>query len=363
MKTIPVKLSGGRGYDIAVGLPLKSLGARLRGKGFSPRVLVISVPPVARRYAAPLLGGLRGAGFLPHIVLMRDREEHKNLDAAKRLFDACIEAQLDRKGVIVALGGGVVGDVAGFVAATFLRGVAFVQCPTTLLAMVDASIGGKVAVDLPAGKNLVGAFHQPKLVAADLSVLKSLPPREWRTGMAEVIKYGFIADAKLLDLLERVTLDDLKTRPALLEDIVARSAAIKARVVSKDERETKGLREILNLGHTFGHAIESVTGYGKYTHGEAISIGMAAAARLSHKLGLVPVAYVFRTDNILNRWGLPVRVERPLPRAKILSAMSRDKKTIAGMFRFVVSTGPGRAKVVKDIPKPLLNGVLADVGL
>ncbi len=363
MKSIPVKLSGGRSYDIAVGLPLKGVGQRLRGKGFSPRALVISVPPVAKLYAPALLKGLRANGFQPTLALMRDREEHKNLDAARRLFDACIDAQLDRKSVIIALGGGVVGDVAGFVAAAFLRGVAFVQCPTTLLAMVDAAIGGKVAVDLPAGKNLVGAFHQPKLVAADLSVLKSLPTREWRTGMAEVIKYGFIADAKLLDLLERVTPGDLKAKPALLEDIVARSAAIKARVVSRDERETKGLREILNLGHTFGHAIESVTGYDTYTHGEAISIGMSAAARLSYRLGLAPVSYVFRTDNILQRWGLPVRVERTLPRAKILSAMSRDKKTIAGKFRFVVSIGPGRAKTVKDIPLTTLNSVLAEVGL
>jgi 3-dehydroquinate synthase len=363
MKTIPVKLFAGRGYFIKVGVSLAGLGREARSFGFTKPVLVVSDPRVAPRHAAPLLAGLRRAGFRPTLALIRGGEPAKTLDTVRALYRDALRARLDRRSAVVALGGGVVGDAAGFLAATFLRGVPFVQCPTTLLALVDSSVGGKVGVDLPEGKNLVGAFWQPKVVWADLSVLRTLPDREWRTGMAEVIKYGFIADPDLLARLEKEDLAGLKARPALWESLVARCAAIKAAVVSVDEKDTLGRRELLNLGHTFGHAVESVTRYGAYTHGEAISVGMCAAARLAARLKLFPFAYVRRTEDLLARWGLPVRAERRLPRAALLKAMSRDKKAVGGKFRFVVPVRWGRATSVSGTPPAVVSRVLAEVGL
>lgn len=363
MKTIPVRAGGGRDYPIRVGAPLSGLGRALKPLALSPSLMVVSTAPVASRHAAPLLAGLRSSGLAPRLVLMPDGEAHKTLRSAERLYREALRARLDRRGAIIALGGGVVGDVAGFVAATYMRGVALVQCPTTLLAMVDSSIGGKTAVDLPEGKNLVGAFWPPRLVWMDLSTLKTLPAREWRTGLAEVIKYGIISDKSIVARLERTSLPALKRGGALLGSLVARSAAIKADVVSRDERETKGLREILNLGHTFGHAVESVTGYADYTHGEAIAVGMCAAARLARDLGLFRPADVARLEALFERWGLPARARRPLPRAKVLAAMARDKKALAGRFRFVVPAGWGRAKVISGVPSALLNRILSEVGL
>jgi 3-dehydroquinate synthase len=359
MNRISVPLSGGRGYDIAVGASLPRLGLELKRLGLGPRVLVVSAPPVARRYAAPLLAGLARAGLAATLAGMPDGEDKKNLDTVRRLYASALKARLDRRSTIVALGGGVVGDVAGFLAATYLRGLAFVQCPTTLLAMVDASIGGKTGVDLPEGKNLVGAFHQPRLVWMDLSTLSTLPDRQWRTGMAEVIKYGFIGDPSLLARLEREDLDSLQGKPALLADIVARSAGMKARVVAADERETRGRRELLNLGHTFGNAIETVSGYRDYTHGEAVAIGLCAAARLRGW----PADVVARVDALVARWGLPVRARRPLPRGKILAAMARDKKNLAGRWRFVVPRSWGSSGIMDVTDRERLNVVLSEVGL
>lgn len=363
MKTIKLPLADRRGYDIHINAPLAGLGRALKDFHFSPQALVVSAAPIARRHAAPLMKSLKAAGFNAHLALMRDGERHKNFDALRGLYKSCLAARLDRKSPLIALGGGVVGDVAGFAAATYMRGVPLVQCPTTLLAMVDSSIGGKVAVDLPEGKNLVGAFCQPRLVWADLAVLKTLPDREWRTGAAEIIKYGLLGDGEIISIMESADLARLKNDQRLLENVVARSAAAKAKVVSQDERETKGLREFLNLGHTFGHAIEAVTGYKTYTHGEAIAVGMCAAARLSARLKILPFAYVRRLEGVFSRWGLPTRVGRSLPRAKILDAMSRDKKTLAGRFRFVIPVRWGQVKVVKDVPRAVLNRVLMEVGI
>jgi 3-dehydroquinate synthase len=264
---------------------------------------------------------------------------------------------------VVVLGGGVAGDTAGFAAATYMRGVPLVQCPTTLLAMVDSSIGGKVGVDLPEGKNLVGAFWQPALVWADLSVLKTLPDREWRTGLAEIIKYGLIGDRWILSVLESRDLYSLRRDVVLTERLIARSIAIKADVVGSDERETRGHREVLNLGHTFGHAIESVSGYRGYTHGEAIAVGMCAAARLSVRLGLLPGPAADRIERLFRRWGLPVRVRRRLPRPAVLSALSRDKKNLNGRFRFVLPVRGGTVRVVDNPPKRALEEALSDSGL
>jgi len=363
VKTVPVKLFAGRGYFIKVGAPLRDLGRNLRPFGLSRTALVVSDRPVARRYAPVLLRGLRQAGFRPALAVVPSGEAAKNLDTVRRLYREGVTARLDRKSAVVALGGGVVGDMAGFMAATYLRGLPLIQCPTTLLSMVDSSIGGKTGVDLPEGKNLVGAFWQPKLVWMDLSVLKTLPPREWRTGIAEVVKYGVIADPDILALLEKVDLAVFRRRPDLVEDIVARSARIKARVVAQDENDTRGQREMLNLGHTFGHAIEAVTRYGRYTHGEAIAVGMCAAARLAGRMGIFSKENVPRLEALLKRWGLPCRVRRPLPRRKILAAMARDKKAYAGRFRFVVPVRWGEAKSLSDFPRSALDKVLTEIGI
>jgi len=363
VKRIPVALSEGRSYELVVGGRLASLGRELARLVKGRRALVVSAGPIARRYAPPLMRGLKRAGFRAHLALIPDGEQHKTLDAPRRLYGQALRAGIDRRCPLVALGGGVVGDVAGFTAATFLRGVPLAQCPTTLLAMVDASVGGKTGVDLAQGKNLVGAFWQPVLVWMDLSTLRTLPDRQWRTGMAEVIKYGLIADRKLFEDLEAADPAAFRRDPRAVETIVARSAAIKAGVVARDERETRGLREILNLGHTFGHALETATGYTAYTHGEAIAVGMAAAARLGEALGTFPSENVARVDRLLERWGLPTRARRPLSRGKILRAMSKDKKTMAGRFRFVVPQGWGRARVVSGIPRERLERTLDAVGI
>ena len=346
------------------------VGARLEklGRATAPlvggrRALVISSPPIAKIGGQRLVAGLRSAGFETALGFMPDGESHKTIDVVRRLYRQALAAKLDRRSVVVALGGGVVGDVAGFLAATYMRGIPFVQCPTTLLAMVDASIGGKTGVDLPEGKNLVGAFWQPKLVWMDLQVLSTLPDRQWRTGIAEIIKYGMIADRTIFEQLEKIDLARLKRTPRILEALVARSAAIKARVVSRDERETSGLRATLNLGHTFGHAIETVSGYTAYTHGEAVAIGLCAAARLGARLGTFPLGDIGRVDALVARWGLPVRVKRPLNRAKILAAMARDKKAVNGEFRFVVPVGIGRAKVAARISPDNVVRTLEEVGL
>jgi 3-dehydroquinate synthase len=363
MKTISVPLAQGRGYDLRIGQPLDQLGRALTSFGFSQTVLVVSSAPVARAWRPLLWRGLTRAGFSPRLALIPPGESAKTLSTVRSLYRACLAAKLDRRSPVIALGGGVVGDAAGFAAATYLRGLPLVQCPTTLLAMVDSSIGGKTGVDLPEGKNLVGAFWQPRLVWMDLAALQTLPDREWRTGLAEVIKYGLINDPDLIALLEKITLDDLKRQRNLLESIVARSAMAKADVVSQDELETRGRREVLNLGHTFGHAIEAVTRYRSYTHGEAIAIGMCAAARLSGRLKALPFAYVRRLEALFERWGLPVRARRPLSRQKVLAAMSRDKKVVAGRFRFVIPVRWGKVQVVKGVPMPVLNRVLSEVGL
>lgn len=348
---------------IHIGVRLEDLG-RVLGLRFSPcRALVVSPAPVARRWGASLTAGLKRVGFDPITALIPDGEKHKTLGTVQSLYRRALSARLDRRSVIVALGGGVAGDVAGFVAATYMRGVAFVQCPTTLLAMVDASIGGKTGVDLPEGKNLVGAFWQPTLVWADVRVLSTLPDRHWRTGMAEVIKYGLMASPVLWARLEKNDLPSLKKSPRFLEEMVSVSAGIKADVVAKDEREMTGVRATLNLGHTFAHAIETVSGYTRYTHGEAVAVGLCAAARLGARLGVFPEGDVPRVESLVRQWGLPVRVTRPLSRKDILAAMARDKKTVQGGFRFVVPTRIGQARVVGGVSAQDLAAVLDGVGL
>ena len=363
MKQFSLPLSRDRKSKIFVHVPLDGLGKALSLFVPGRRVFVVSTPPVFRRYGSRLRQGLTSAGFQVAEALMPNGEKHKTLETVKFLYGRAVKAGVDRKSVLIALGGGVVGDTAGYVAATYLRGIPLVQCPTTLLAMVDSSIGGKTGVDLPDGKNLVGAFHQPLLVWMDLATLGTLPDRQWRTGMAEVIKYGLIGDPRLLAKLEVLRLSNLKKDRSLQEDLVARSVAIKVRVVSRDERETLGVRELLNLGHTFGHALETVTGYRCYTHGEAVGVGLCAATRLAVGLNLVPEGCVARVQQLVARWGLPTRALDPLPRAKILAAMRRDKKTVNGVFRFVVPDRWGRSRAVGNVDKKMVLDSLAEVGL
>ena len=278
-------------------------------------------------------------------------ETAKSLKTVQSCYDQLAVHRLERKSFIVALGGGVVGDLAGFVAATYLRGIAFVQVPTTLLAQVDSSVGGKVGVNLKAGKNLVGAFYQPRLVLCDLDTLKTLPEREFRAGLAEVIKYGIIYDARLFAQLERDLPKLLQRDRTTLAAVVARCCEIKAEVVGQDETEG-GLRAILNFGHTIGHAIENISGYGKFLHGEAISIGQVAAAKLSRAILGLPERDVERINNLFQRAGLPMQIRlNSVQRRKLFAAMRLDKKVSGGEIKFVLAEKIGKVVWGQRVPE------------
>ena len=299
-------------------------------------------------------------GAQPTLVL-EPGEETKSLTQLGRVLDFLAEHRLDRGGALFAAGGGVIGDLAGFAAASYLRGIAFYQVPTTLLSMVDSSVGGKTGINLKAGKNLVGAFHQPRGVFIGTGLLGTLPPREFAAGMAEVIKTGLLGDAALFAQLEA---KPLTVTSAELGAVVRRCCALKAGVVEADEHETAkdGGRALLNLGHTFGHAIEQVTGYGHYLHGEAVAIGLAAAARLSQKLGYLGATEVARIEAVLVAHALPVHLRSPLPLASLLAAMARDKKVRAGALRFVVLKTLGLAATHGDIDPALAAASFREVG-
>ncbi len=299
-------------------------------------------------------------GEQPMLVL-EPGEETKSLTELGRVLDFLAEHRIDRGGALFAAGGGVIGDLAGFAAASYLRGIAFYQVPTTLLSMVDSSVGGKTGINLKAGKNLVGAFHQPKGVFIDTGLLATLPPREFAAGMAEVIKTGLLGDAALFAQLEAKT---LTFESAELGAVVRRCCALKAGVVEADEHETakEGGRALLNLGHTFGHAIEQVTGYGHYLHGEAVAIGLAAAARLSQKLGYIDAVLVARIEAVLVAHALPVVLREPLPLAPLMAAMARDKKVRAGALRFVVLKSAGVAATQGGVDPVLAEQSFREVG-
>ncbi|HLZ99115.1 MAG TPA: 3-dehydroquinate synthase [Steroidobacteraceae bacterium] len=337
------------------GLFLEKLQATLAGGGNA-------VPPAAGR-AASRGDARRGdarrsdARRIARCVLP-DGERYKTLETVGRVFDALVDARLNRDCTIVALGGGVVGDIAGFAAACYQRGVGYVQIPTTLLAQVDSSVGGKTGVNHPGGKNLIGAFHQPLAVVADTDTLTSLPDRELRAGLAEVIKYGCIWDPLLFDWLE-LNIDHLTRRdPQALAYAIGRSCEIKAEVVARDERESN-VRALLNFGHTFGHAIESATGYATYLHGEAVGLGMLMAAGLSHRLGSIDAAELVRIHDLLMRAGLPTEAPRiGVSRAQELMRM--DKKVLAGTVRLVLLERLGRAVVTGAYEQAALDATLAE---
>jgi len=316
---------------------------------------VVTNTTVGPLYADRLQQSLQRRHRSVHLLVLPDGEEHKNWQTLNLIFDALLRHGCDRKTVLYALGGGVVGDMTGFAAACYMRGIAFVQVPTTLLAQVDSSVGGKTGINHPLGKNMVGAFHQPDRVICDLDTLRTLPPRELSAGLAEVIKYGPIADMAFLAWIEDHLEALLARDAAALAHAVQRSCEIKAWVVGQDEREA-GLRAILNFGHTFGHAIEAGLGYGKWLHGEAVGCGMVMAMSLSRRLGLVDEAFVARIQALVARAGLPV-TGPALGSARYLELMRVDKKAEGGQIRFVVIEAPGRAGV-RGAPDALVGEVI-----
>lgn len=350
---------GERSYPIHFGADLtpqlRAEVARLTAEG--RKVAVVTDANLARAQAGFLAAAF---GETPRLILPAG-EETKSLAEFGRVLDFLAEHRMDRSAVLFAVGGGVIGDLGGFAAAAFLRGIAFQQVPTTLLAMVDSSVGGKTGINLQAGKNLVGAFHQPRAVYIATDLLATLPSREFAAGMAEVVKTGLLGDANLFARLER---DPLAATSADLAAVIRRCCALKARVVEADERETakEGGRALLNLGHTFGHAIEQVTGYGRYLHGEAVAIGLSAAARLSQKLGYIGPADTARVEAALAAHALPVRLREPLPLDALLAAMARDKKVRAGALRFVVLRRLGEAATQGDIAPDLAAAAFREVG-
>jgi 3-dehydroquinate synthase len=353
---------GARSYEIKIGPGLlPDLGHHCAGLNLGSRCAVISDKNVAPRFARAVQLSLKKAGFDSVLIAVPAGETAKSLKVVEQCYDALAKHRLERKSFIVALGGGVVGDLAGFVAATYLRGVAFVQVPTTLLAQVDSSVGGKVGVNLKAGKNLVGAFHQPRLVLCDIDALRTLPLREFRAGLAEVIKYGIIYDAALFGRLERDLAKLLKREPKTLTEVIARCCEIKAEVVGQDETES-GLRAILNFGHTIGHAIENISGYGKYLHGEAISIGQIAAAQLSAAtLGLTE-GETERIRAIFRRAGLPTQIQLSAnQRKKLLGAMRLDKKVSGGEVKFVLAKRIGETVWGQNVPEELIQKTLSSL--
>lgn len=344
------------GYAIWIGTSLEAgLAEALAGRKFSRRALVVSDANVVRLYGARVLATLREAGLDPALHAVAPGEASKSLETAQTLYTAAIEGGLDRNSLIFALGGGIVGDLAGFVAATYMRGVPFVQLPTSLLAQVDSSVGGKVAVNHPLGKNLIGAFYQPQAVVMDLTALRTLPPRELAAGLAEIVKYGVIYDAAFFDALEADAARILALEADALERVVARSCEIKAAVVRCDERET-GLRMILNFGHTIAHAIETDSRY-RYNHGEAVAIGMHGAALLSQRLGWISAEAAERIKALLTLFHLPLCAEGCNP-ARLFRILFRDKKVVDGAIRWVLARRVGAVEMTADVPHALVQETL-----
>jgi len=345
-ETIRVEL-GARAYDVVVGADLlDGLGARLRSLGFAGRCGLVTSDRVGALYRKPVERSLALAGFAPIVVEVPDGEQHKTLATLERVYDALLRAGIERRTPLIALGGGVIGDLTGFAAATLLRGLPVVQVPTTLLAQVDAAIGGKTAVDHAVGKNLVGAFHQPRLVLADVAVLGTLPRRELLAGLAEVVKYGVIGDAALFERIAQDPTALLTLDPAALVPVVAACARQKAAVVAADEHEERGERAVLNFGHTIGHALEAATDYGRFLHGEAVAVGMVAAARVSYALDLCAAATAERIRALLERLGLPTTLPSDVSPAALGTAMRADKKSTGGRIRFVAVEDIGRTRFV-----------------
>jgi 3-dehydroquinate synthase len=351
---------GPRGYDIAV----RSGAAAefvpfVRQRTRSRRAFVVT-DHNARRHAEPLAAMLTADGFRVDLVPLPPGEDQKSLESASHLYDVLAAGRADRMALVVAAGGGVVGDLAGFAAATWARGVPLLMVPTTLLAMVDSSVGGKVGVNHAAGKNLIGAFHQPVGVWIDTAYLDTLPPREYRSGLAEVVKYGVILDPELFIDLENHADEILRRDPAAVRRLVARCCRLKADVVERDEREETGLRAVLNYGHTFAHAFEAVGGYGAWLHGEAVAAGMVCASRLAERRKLIDHATTERQRELLEEFQLPTAPKR-WDVGRLLDAMRGDKKAVAGRLRFVLPRRLGEVALFDDVPEEDVRAVLEEM--
>jgi 3-dehydroquinate synthase len=358
VRTIQVDL-GERAYPIHVGPDLLA-GDWIRSHLVQPRVAVVTNPTVERLYFNALAQSLQAHGVDVLKIVVPDGEAYKTWETLNLVFDQLLAHRCERKTTLIALGGGVIGDITGFAAASYQRGVPFIQIPTTLLAQVDSSVGGKTGINHPRGKNMIGAFYQPRLVLADTATLAALPEREMKAGLAEVIKYGLIWDTQFFAWLEDNLEALLAKDPTALEHAITRSCEIKAQVVGQDERET-GIRAILNLGHTFGHAIEAGLGFGVWLHGEAVAAGMVMAAQLSRAMGDLGDADLARILAILQRAGLPV-TGPALGAHRYLELMGMDKKVEAGKLRLVLYKKIGAAHVSADFPRHSLEAVLAAAG-
>ncbi len=352
---------GERSYPIHIGPALLSHGELIAEALIQPKAVIITNVTVAPLYLEPLKAGLAKQGVAADSIMLPDGEQYKNWLTLNQVFDELLQQRAERKTTLIALGGGVIGDLAGFAAAIFQRGAPFIQVPTTLLAQVDSSVGGKTAINHPLGKNMIGAFYQPRAVIADTDTLKTLPDRELSAGIAEIVKYGLIGDAEFFKWLE-ANMDGLIGRDAeALTHAIEVSCRNKADMVSRDERE-EGVRALLNLGHTFGHAIESGLGYGEWLHGEAVAAGMVIAARVSKRMGLIDAECVERTTDLLRRARLPV-LGPPLGVARYMELMGHDKKVQGGKIRYILLKGIGEAFVSADVPQDILASVLSGEGV
>lgn len=369
MKEVKVNL-GERSYPIIIGVKLlDSIGSRLKEMGIE-KAAIITDPLVYSLFGRKIAKALRGKKINSIVVNVPRGEEQKKLSTVEKIIDQLVNFNMPRDGAIIALGGGVIGDIAGFVAACYMRGIKLVEIPTTLLAMVDSAVGGKTGVNHPKGKNLIGAFYQPKMVLIDVQTLLTLPERELKTGLAEVVKYGVIEDDVFFNFLEKNSrqlstkaFKNIKAIPAVVkiwETIIEESCKIKAKIVSLDEKEETGQRMVLNLGHTFGHAIETLTKYQKFNHGEAVSIGIAVSSILSERLNKLSAENLKRIIGLLNAMQLPTRIGR-IPRAKIIKALYIDKKVRKNKVNFVLPIGIGKVVVTDQVPMRLVKSVLASI--
>jgi 3-dehydroquinate synthase len=355
-QTMRVQL-GERSYDIVVtGDALSQVGAFARARVKGTSALLVT-DANAKLHAEPIRASLNAAGFRTSIVVRPAGEAQKSLESAAPLYDALIDLPADRRTLVVAVGGGVIGDLAGFVAATYTRGIPLLMVPTTLLAMVDSSVGGKVGVNHPRAKNMIGAFHQPIGVFIDSSTLRTLPDREFKSGLTEVVKYGVILDPDFFRYVEESTAAILQREPAVIQRIVLRSCELKAKVVEEDEREETDIRAKLNYGHTFGHAFENAGGYGHWLHGEAVAAGMVCASRLAERRGLISSDITERQIRLLQTFAQPIAPER-WPIDELVQTMRKDKKAVAGRMRFILPTKLGEVALFDDVPEADVRAVL-----
>lgn len=359
----PIRLElGERSYSIHVGTGLLAeAGYLLKDLGLGKKIGIITHKKLDDLYGNTLIKSLSEAGFEVYVLTLREGEKTKDMRYLAKIYDFCLSNKLERKSTLLAFGGGVIGDLTGFAAATLLRGINFVQIPTSLLAQVDSSVGGKTGINHSLGKNLIGAFYQPRTVVIDLEVLKTLPSRHFKNGMAEVIKYGIIHDKGFFKYLQDHAKEIQSRDEKILAHIIRTSCRIKAEIVGQDERETSGIRAYLNYGHTVGHAIEAVLHYKKLLHGEGVSIGMVAASRISRELGYVTEAEAEEIESLLQKTGLPTRIPG-LSADELLGAMTLDKKVKEGKVVFVLTQGIGKAFLHEDVKLNLVKNVLLDMG-